>query len=238
MRTLRLLRFARNDGDDAHFVEGDLGTGGNAMSQRARMLVLLSGSGTTLQNFIDLTERGELPVEIVGVLSSRRGVKGIDRAEKHDIPTRIVARKDFETWDEFNKALCDAVEPFEPDLIAFAGFMSLFRAPEKYYGKIMNVHPALIPAFCGKGFYGHHVHEAVIESGVKITGATVHFVDEEYDHGPIILQKAVEVLDDDTPDSLAERVQAVEREIYPEAIRLFVEGRLRVEGRRVRILPR
>ncbi len=207
------------------------------MAQETRMLVLLSGSGTTLQNFIDLAEAGRLPVDIVGVISSRRGVKGIERAENHSIPVQVVARKDYDTWEKFNEALCEAVETFEPDLIAFAGFMSLFHAPQKYKGKIMNVHPALIPAFCGKGFYGHHVHEAVIESGVKITGATVHFVDEKYDHGPIIMQKPVEVLDDDTPDSLAERVQAVEREIYPEAIRLYVAGRLRVEGRRVRILP-
>ena len=201
------------------------------------MLVLLSGGGTTLQNFIDLVEAGKLPVTIVGVISSRRDAYGLVRAEKRGIPTTIVARKEFDTWEAFNQALCGAVDSYQPELIALAGFMSLFRPGERYDGKILNVHPALIPAFCGKGLYGHHVHEAVIESGVKVTGATVHFVDEQYDHGPIILQKPVEVLDEDTPDSLAERVQAVEREIYPEAIRLYVAGRLRIEGRRVRILP-
>lgn len=207
------------------------------MDQSTRMLVMLSGGGTTLQNFIDLIEAGKLPVTIVGVISSRRDAYGLVRAQKHGIPTTIVARKEFDTWEEFNQALCEAVDGYQPDLIAMAGFMSLIRPPKRYYGRMLNIHPALIPAFCGKGLYGHHVHEAAVESGVKVTGATVHFADEEYDHGPIILQRPVEVLDDDTPESLAERVQAVERKIYPEAIRLFVAGRLRVEGRRVRILP-
>ena len=207
------------------------------MTQTPRMLVMLSGGGTTLQNFIDLIDAGELPVAIAGVISSREDVYGLVRAEKHGIPSAVVARKAFDSWNAFNQALCDAADSFNPDFIVMAGFMSLFRASKKYHGKVLNVHPALIPAFCGRGFYGHHVHEAVIHSGVKITGATVHFADDEYDHGPIIIQRAIEVLDDDTPDSLAERVQALERQVYPEAIRLFVAGRLRIEGRRVRILP-
>jgi len=207
------------------------------MTETPRMLVMISGGGTTLQNFIDRIDAGQLPVRIVGVISSRADAYGLVRAEKHGIPTTLVARKEYTTWEEFNQALCEAVNAYEPDLIAMAGFMSLFRIGKRYERRILNVHPALIPAFCGKGLYGHHVHEAVIESGARITGATVHYVDEEYDHGPIILQKAVEVLDNDTPDTLAERVQAAEREIYPEAIRLHVAGRLKVEGRRVRILP-
>lgn len=198
-----------------------------------RVVVLLSGSGTTLQNFIDLKEKGELPVEIVAVISSRHDAYGIERAKRHGIPTQVIARKDFASWEEFNRSLSEAVNKIDPDLILFAGFMTLFRPDPKYYGRIMNVHPALIPAFCGKGMYGRHVHEAVIESGVKITGATVHFVDENYDTGPIIIQKAVEVLDSDTPESLAERVQAVEREIYPLAVRWFAENRLSIKGRRV-----
>jgi folate-dependent phosphoribosylglycinamide formyltransferase PurN len=117
-----------------------------------------------------------------------------------------------------------------------AGFMSLFMPDEKYKDIIINIHPALIPSFCGTGWYGHHVHEAVIESGVKVSGCTIHFADDQYDHGPIILQGVVPVLDDDTPDTLAERVQAKERELYPIAIQLFAEGRLKIEGRRVRIL--
>jgi folate-dependent phosphoribosylglycinamide formyltransferase PurN len=115
--------------------------------------------------------------------------------------------------------------------------MCLITLPPELAGRAMNIHPALIPAFCGKGYYGHHVHEAVLRAGVKITGCTVHFVDNVYDHGPIIVQKAAEVLDDDTPDTLAARVFEKELEAYPEAIRLFGEGRLRIEGRRVRVLP-
>ena len=117
------------------------------------------------------------------------------------------------------------------------GFLSPFETRGKFDGRTLNVHPALIPAFCGKGFYGRRVHEAVLEAGVKVTGATVHFVDEEYDHGPIVLQEAVPVEDDDTPDTLAARVQAAERRLVPEAVRLFAAGRLRVDGRRTRITP-
>ncbi len=201
----------------------------------ARTLVLLSGSGTTLQNMIDRQEQNQLSIDIVGVISSRKDAYGLERAHKHNIPTKVIARKDFPSWEDFNQQLCIAVDSFAPDLICFAGFMSLFRADSKYNGRIMNVHPALIPAFCGKGMYGHHVHEAVIESGVRITGCTVHFVDQHYDTGPIILQTVIDVLDSDTPDSIAERVQAAERETYPKAIQLFVEGRLTIQGRRVRI---
>ncbi|MGC9327014.1 MAG: phosphoribosylglycinamide formyltransferase [Candidatus Hinthialibacter sp.] len=206
------------------------------LSKPCRTVVLLSGSGTTLQNLIDRMERSELPINIVRVISSRRDAYGIERARRHGIPTQVIARKDFEDWESFNEAMKKAVDWEHPDLVCFAGFMSLFRPDAKYYGRIMNIHPALIPAFCGKGMYGHHVHEAVLDAGVKITGCTVHFVDENYDTGPIILQKAVEVYDDDSPDTLAGRVQAAEREAYPEAIQLFAEGRLRIEGRRVRII--
>lgn len=200
-----------------------------------KTVVLLSGSGTTLQNFIDLQQSGLLPVQISKVISSRAGVYGLERARNHSIPTDVIARKTFSTWEEFNAAMTSALDNESPDLVLFAGFMSLFWPGNAYVGRIMNVHPALIPAFCGKGMYGHHVHEAVIESGVKITGCTVHFVDGEYDTGPIILQEPVEVLDDDTPDTLAERVQATERKIYPQAVRLFAEGRLSIAGRRVKI---
>ncbi len=207
------------------------------VKKRLKVAVLLSGSGTTLQNLIDLMEAGELPIEIILVISSQNDAYGIERAKKHNIPARVFPRKEYPSWEKFNQAVSDAVIEVNPDLIVLAGYMSLFRTDPKYYGRIMNIHPALIPSFCGKGVFGHHVHEAVIEMGVKISGTTVHFVDENYDTGPIILQKAVEVYDEDTPESLAERVQAAEREIYPRAIRLFHENRLRVEGRRVKILP-
>jgi len=207
------------------------------VTEKLKTVVLLSGSGTTLQNLIDRVEKGELPIDIILVVSSREGVYGIERAKKHGIPVQTIARKQFDSWGDFNRALSQAMDDADPGLIVFAGFMSLFRPDEKFYDRIVNVHPALIPSFCGKGMYGHHVHEAVIESGVKITGATVHFVDQNYDTGPIILQKPVDVLDDDTPDSLAERVQAAEREIYPQAIKLFAEKRLVIDGRRVKIFP-
>lgn len=198
--------------------------------------VLLSGSGTTLQNFFDLIDVGELDARICCVVSSRSDAYGLERAKNHGVRAIAVPRKDFDDHDSFNAELWRKIESYRPDLVALAGFMTLLRVPEAYENRIINVHPALIPAFCGKGMYGHHVHEAVLEYGVKLTGATVHFVDEHYDNGPIILQETVPVLEDDTPDTLAARVQAKEREIYPRAIQLFAEGRLRVEGRRVRIL--
>lgn len=202
-----------------------------------KTLVLLSGSGTTLQNFIELMEAGKLPIQIARVISNTKEAYGLVRAERHGIPTQIICRPDFASKEVFHQAVANAVSAVDPDLILLAGYMMIFRPDPKYYDRIMNVHPALIPAFCGKGMYGHHVHEAVIASGVKVTGATVHFVDEHYDSGPIICQKAIPVENDDTPDTVAEKVQAVEREIFPEAIRLFAAGRLRIEGRRVRVLP-
>jgi formyltetrahydrofolate-dependent phosphoribosylglycinamide formyltransferase len=198
-----------------------------------RLAVLLSGSGTTLQNIIDRIDRGELDAAVAGVVSSRTGVYGLERAKKHGIPAFEVVRKEFPTHEAFNAALWTAIRGMSPDLVVLAGFMSLIDVPADFHNRIINVHPALIPAFCGHGMYGHHVHEAVINYGAKLSGATVHFVDNEYDHGPIILQGTVPVLNDDTPDTLAERVQALERELYPQAIQLFAEGRLRVQGRRV-----
>ncbi|MBN2310788.1 MAG: phosphoribosylglycinamide formyltransferase [Candidatus Hydrogenedentes bacterium] len=199
-----------------------------------KVAVLLSGSGTTLQNLIDRIERGELDASIACVVSSRKSAFGLERARNHGIPAVAVHRKDYEDLDAFNRDIWEAVRRHEAELVVLAGFMSLLEIPKDFAGRVINIHPALIPSFCGKGMYGHHVHEAVIESGVKLTGVTVHFADDEYDHGPIILQDAVPVLDNDTPDSLAERVQAMERELYPKAIQLFAEGRVVLDGRRVR----
>jgi phosphoribosylglycinamide formyltransferase 1 len=169
------------------------------------------------------------------VISSRANAYGLERAKNHGVPAVAIVRKEFADTQAFSEAVWAEVRKYEPDLIALAGFMSLLDIPPEYEHRLVNSHPALIPAFCGKGMYGHHVHEAVIAYGTKISGATIHFVDAEYDHGPIILQESVPVLDDDTPDSLAERVMAKERELYPRAIQLFAENRLRIEGRRVRI---
>lgn len=202
-----------------------------------RTTVLLSGSGSTLQNLIDRRAQENLPVEITRVISSRPDSYGLKRAEQHDIPTSVVQRKAYSDWNAFNDSLTRAIRDESPQLVVLAGFMSLFWPGDDYVGKIINVHPSLIPAFCGKGMYGHHVHRAVIAMGVKLTGCTVHFVDNEYDHGPIILQKSLPVLDDDTPETLAGRVQALEREALPEAIHLYAHQRLKIVGNRVHILP-
>ncbi len=198
--------------------------------------VLLSGSGTTLENLMGCIARGELDVTIQCAVSSRRDAYGLERARNNGIPAEAVHKGDYARWEDFDAALWDRVGAYSVDLIVLAGFMSLLSVPERFVNRIMNVHPGLIPAFSGKGMYGRRVHEAVLAYGAKVTGATVHFVDEEYDHGPIILQECVPVLDDDTAETLEARVQAKERELYPRAIQLFAEGRLRVEGRRVHAL--
>ena len=207
------------------------------MKRPVRLAVLLSGSGTTLQNFLDHIADRSLPAEVVVVIASRADAYGLERARQAGIPAIAVPRKDHADAERFNDALHAALEPYPIDLVVLAGFLSLFQPRQRFAGRVLNVHPALIPAFCGKGYYGDKVHQAVIESGVKVTGCTIHLADDQYDHGPIILQETVPVLDDDTPATLAHRVQALERELYPEAIRLWAAGRLRVEGRRVRILP-
>jgi len=200
-----------------------------------KLAVLLSGSGTTLQNLVDRIDEGRLDAEISCVIGSRADAYGLERARKHGIPTAVFVRKHFPDTAAFSAAIWNEVRAHEVDLVVLAGFMCMLDIPEDFANRIMNVHPALIPAFCGKGMYGHHVYEAVLEYGVKVTGATVHFVDAQYDHGQIILQESVPVLDTDTPDILAERVQAKERELYPRAIQLFLEKRLRIDGRRVAI---
>lgn len=203
-----------------------------------KVAVLLSGNGSTLQNILDRIAAGELDVKVVCVVGSRADAYGLERARKSGIPAIAVPRKDYANAQVFGDAVWSEVRKHEPGLVVLAGFMSLLPIPPDFRGKIMNVHPALIPAFSGKGMYGHHVHEAVLAYGAKLTGVTVHFVDEVYDRGPVILQSPVPVLEDDTADTLAARVQAEERALYPKAIQLFAEGRLRIEERRVRILPK
>ena len=204
------------------------------MSRRLRVAVLLSGAGTSLENLFEHIATG-LPATVAVVISSKQGAGGLEHARRHGVPARAVPRKRYADVGAFNDAIHAELDRHDVDLVALLGFLSPFETRGRYDGRAINVHPALIPAFCGRGFYGHRVHEEVLESGVKVTGATVHFVDAEYDHGPIILQEAVAVRDDDTPDSLAKRVQAVERRLVPEAIRLFAGGQLAVDGRRVRI---
>lgn len=201
-----------------------------------RIAVLLSGSGTSLENLFEHIDRG-LPAEVVCVVASKKSAFGLTRASNRGVPAIAVPRRDHPDVASFNDALHAALAPFEADLICLLGFMSPFELRDRFVGRALNVHPALIPAFSGKGFYGHHVHEAVLKKGVKWTGATVHFVSEGYDEGPILLQGTVAVRDDDTPDSLAERVQALERELVPEAVRLIADGRVRIEDGRTRIAP-
>ena len=157
------------------------------------------------------------------------------RAAKAGVPTAIVDRRAYKNSQEFSDALFDHCRQAKADLVCLAGFLQLIVIPEDFLGRVLNIHPALIPSFCGKGYYAHRVHEAVLAYGVKVSGCTVHFADNQYDNGPIILQKTVAVDDDDTPDSLAARVFQQECEAYPEAIRLFAEGRLQIEGRRVKV---
>lgn len=206
-------------------------------SKPLRIAVLLSGSGTTLENLLVLSAARQLPAEIVFVLSSRADAYGLERAKQRGIPTAVVERKRFVLPEEFSDALFEAVRPHRPDLICLAGFLSLLKIPAEYAGRVLNIHPALLPSFGGKGYYGNRVHEAVLKHGCKVAGCTVHFVDNEYDHGPIVAQRAVAVLEGDDVESLAARVQEAEREVYPEAIRLYAAGRLRLEDRRVRVLP-
>lgn len=201
-----------------------------------KLAVLLSGSGTTLENIFEHADAGKLDVEVSVVGSSRSDAFGIERARRRGVPTFVVpSRKHRGDVDGFTAAIFEQLDGYEFDLLILAGFMCLIHFPDRLAGRVMNIHPALIPAFCGKGMYGHFVHEAVLEYGAKVSGCTVHFADNRYDNGPIIVQKAVPVLEGDTPETLAARVFERECEAYPEAIRLFGEGRLRVEGRIVHV---
>jgi phosphoribosylglycinamide formyltransferase 1 len=215
-----------------------LGFRGGEFFMAIRIAVLVSGSGTTLQNILGHIEGGTLDGKVCVVIASRANVFGLERARKNDIPAVTVSRKESASAADFQTGLWSAIREHKPDLVVLAGFMSLLDVPDDYVNRIMNVHPALIPSFCGKGMYGHHVHEAVLDFGAKVSGATVHFVDQEYDHGPIIMQGVVPVEEGDDADALAERVQAKERELYPQAIQSFAEGRIRVEGRIVHIQPK
>ncbi len=203
---------------------------------KLRVAVLLSGSGTSLENLFERIDAG-LPAEIVCVVSSKKKAFGLARAERRNVPAFAIARREYPDVTAFNDALHQVLDRFAPELVCLLGFLSPFELRGRYEGRTLNVHPALIPAFSGRGFYGHHVHEAVLEKGVKLTGATVHFASEAYDEGPILLQGAVPVEEDDTVDTLAARVQALERELVPEAIQLIAAGRVRIEAGRTRIAP-
>ena len=205
-----------------------------------RIAGLVSGGGTNLQALIDAQSRGELKNgRIAAVLSSRPDAYALERAARAGIPGYVVARKDFASNREMTVALVDKLRELNIGLVVLAGFLHILTGEmvAAFPNAILNVHPALIPSFCGAGYYGLHVHEAALAYGVKLTGATVHFVNEEPDGGPIVLQKAVEILEGDTPEVLQRRVmEQAEWHILPQAVSLFCEGRLRVERRIVHIL--
>ncbi len=200
------------------------------------VVVLVSGGGTNLQAIIDAVESGGITnTRIAGVISNNKNAYALERAKKHGIESRCVSPKDFTSREEFNERFQEAVEEWKPDLIVLAGFLVVIPPSmiERYRNRIINIHPSLIPAFCGTGFYGLKVHEAALKRGVKVVGATVHFVDEGTDTGPIILQKAVEVEPQDTPEILQRRVmEQAEWKILPEAIDLIANGRVSVSGGR------
>jgi formyltetrahydrofolate-dependent phosphoribosylglycinamide formyltransferase len=197
------------------------------------LAVLLSGSGRTLQNFVDLIGTGQLDARIPLVIGSKPNLLGLRRAANAKLPNFVVERKSFPSAEEFSKQVFSLCDDAQVDLVCFAGWLCLLPVPDRYAHRVMNIHPALLPSFGGHGMFGHHVHAAVLNHGCKLSGCTVHFVDNTYDTGPIILQRPCPVLDADTPDTLAARVFAEEQIAYPEAVRLFAAGRLKVDGRRV-----
>lgn len=206
-----------------------------------RIAVLVSGGGTNLQALLDAQARGEVHGgRIAAVISSNPEAYALTRAEQAGIPGYVMARKNYKSNQEMTLALVDSLRALDIDLVVLAGFMTVLtrEMPEAFPNAVINVHPALIPSFCGEGFYGLHVHEAALRYGVKLSGATVHFVNEDCDGGPIILQKAVEVLPEDTPERLQKRImEQAEWVLLPRAVSLFCQGRLRVEGRTVVIAP-
>ena len=209
------------------------------MAQMKKIAVLVSGGGTNLQALIDAEKRGELGAgKITLVIASKPGVYALERAAGAGIEGRVLARKDYDSIAAYSKALADEMTAAGIDLVVLAGFLTIFdeQVYEAFPNKILNVHPALIPSFCGKGFYGLHVHEAALAKGVRVSGATVHIVTPECDAGPIVLQKAVAVMQDDTPETLQRRImEEAEWKILPEAVRLFCEDRITVENGKVYI---
>ncbi len=205
-----------------------------------RIAVLVSGGGTNLQALIDAQRRGDTAGgEIAAVIASKPGAYALERAARAGIPGYVVARRDYPDSRAMTVALVDKLKELDIDLVVLAGFMVILTEEivRAYPNAILNVHPALIPSFCGEGYYGLHVHEKALEYGVKLSGATVHFVSEACDGGPIVLQKAVEVEEGDTPETLQRRImERAEWVILPQAVSLFCQGRLQVEGRTVRIL--
>jgi formyltetrahydrofolate-dependent phosphoribosylglycinamide formyltransferase len=201
-----------------------------------KLVVLISGTGRTMVNIQEHIAAGELDAQIRLVISSSPDVEGLRRAQDLRLLTNVVSKSKLGE-EGFQRRLTAAIDGAGADLVCMGGFLHLWHIPKRYEGRVINIHPALLPDFGGRGLYGHHVHEAVLRAGRKVSGCTIHFCDNQYDHGPVILQREVPVMPDDTPDTLAARVFEQECIAYPEVIRLFAEERVRLDGRRVVITP-
>lgn len=199
--------------------------------------VLISGGGRTLKNLLDRIQVGRLDVEIRQVISSSSLAGGLQIAVDARVPAQVLRPREFSTAEAYSEAVFCAVRASGARWVAMAGYLKHLLIPADFAHRVTNIHPALIPAFCGQGYYGLRVHQSALDYGVKVSGCTVHFVDNQYDHGPIILQRVVPVLDDDTPQTLADRVFALECEAYPQVLQWLAEGRVQLDGRRVRVDP-
>lgn len=228
---------ARHDVEEKPVQEDQHRSTRDAATQKKtiRLGILISGGGRTMLNILDAIGRGELNAEIAVVISSLSAVAGVGRARTAGLPLKIIRKKDCADIDAFSRHIVEELDAARVDLVVQGGWLCLWKIPPHYESRVMNIHPALLPCFGGQGMWGHHVHEAVLAAGCKVSGCTVHFCTNEYDKGPIIVQRTCPVQDDDTPDTLAERVFEQECLAYPEAIKLFAEGRLQVEGNRVRV---
>ena len=195
--------------------------------------VLISGGGSTLRNLIEWQRMGDLGVEFALVVSSRADARGLEYAREAAIPTEVISRRNFESCDAHSEAIFAQFRKHNVQLVVMGGYLEFLKIPADFENRVTNIHPSLIPAFCGKGFYGERVHKAVVEMGAKLTGCTVHFVDNQFDHGPIIAQRSCPVLDCDTAESVQRRVAELEFQLYPETIDAIARGCVSVEGRKV-----
>jgi phosphoribosylglycinamide formyltransferase-1 len=226
----KLVNRALNLGKDV-----EMNSEARTNKQAVRLGVLISGGGTTLMNILEYINHGSLNAEVTVTISSRSTVAGVERAKKAGLNVKIIRKKDYPDIDEFSSRIEEELIAANVDLVVQGGWLCLWKIPPRYENRVMNIHPALLPSFGGKGMWGHHVHEAVLAAGCKVSGCTVHFCTNEYDKGPIIVQRACEVKDDDTPETLAARVFEQECIAYPQAIELFAEGRIIIQDNKVRI---
>ena len=207
------------------------------MPDSFRIAVLISGGGTTLKNLIEVAGNGGLAAEFALVLASREDAGGLQFAREADIPEAVVSHRDHADVDSFSQAVWQQLNSASPDLVVMGGFLRRLLIPPEWTHRVINIHPSLIPAFCGAGFYGRKVHQGVIDYGCRVSGCTVHFVDDQYDHGPIIAQATVPVLPDDTAEKLAARVFEQECQLYPRVINALAKGQVSISGRQVRWEP-